>query len=494
MELRGIRHAGVARALTPFWVALAGVTLLRLAIAASAPLAPDEAYYWVWSRALAWGYPDHPPMVALWIRLGTAIAGDGTLGVRLFGPLSVAIGSLLLVDAGNRLFPAQHAGLRAAVLLNATLLVGAGSVIMTPDAPLLVFWTACLWALARLTQDGRWQWWPLAGLFAGLAMLSKYTAALLWFGIALWPLLTPTLRPWLRRPAPWCGGAIAVALCLPVVLWNAQHDWVSFLRQGGRVGAWHPADAPRFVGELLLGQIGLLTPLVAAFCTAGIIVAAQQAWRTRAPAWTLLAALSLPSVLLFIQHALGDRVQGNWPAIIYPAATLAAASLQTPVWRRLYPPAIVLGFGITLLVYLQTLLPLPLPVRLDPIARQLDGWDTLAAQVDDVRRRQGAAFVAADQYGVAAELARELPAGVTVIGAEPRWELFTLPRANLGGQPGILVRSARRAPPNTADWLSIVPSGHAQRSRGTQMIEDYRLYRVAPSGESTVLPPRADGS
>ena len=121
----------------------------------------------------AWGYPDHPPMVALWIRLGTAIVGDGAIGVRLFGPLSVAIASLLLVDVGNRLFPAQHAGVRAAVLLNATLLVGAGSVIMTPDAPLLMFWTACLWALARLAQDGRWQWWLLAGLFAGLAMLSN---------------------------------------------------------------------------------------------------------------------------------------------------------------------------------------------------------------------------------------------------------------------------------------------------------------------------------
>lgn len=484
----------MARALKLFWLALAGVTLLRLAIAAAAPLAPDEAYYWVWSHALAWGYPDHPPMVALWIRLGTAIVGDGAIGVRLFGPLSVAIASLLLVDVGNRLFPALHAGVRAAVLLNATLLVGAGSVIMTPDAPLLMFWTACLWALARLAQDGRWQWWLLAGLFAGLAMLSKYTAALLWFGIVLWLLLTPSLRRWLRHPAPWGSAVIAIVLFLPVVIWNSQHAWVSFRRQGGRIGEWHPADAPRFVGELLLGQIGLLTPLVATFCAAGIIVAAQQAWRTRSPAWTLLAALSLPSVLLFIQHALGDRVQGNWPTIIYPAAMIAAASLQTPVWRRLYPPAIALGFGITVLVYLQTLLPAPLPVSLDPIARQLDGWDTLAVQVDAERRRQGAAFVAADQYGIAAELARDLPAGVTIIGAEPRWALFDLPRAGFAGQPGILVRRARAAAPDAESWSSMAPLGHAQRSRGTLMIEDYRLYRVTSSGEMTELPSRANGS
>ncbi len=55
----------------------------------------------MWSRALAPGYPDHPPMVALWIRLGTMLAGDGALGIRLLGPLSVAVASLLLADAGR---------------------------------------------------------------------------------------------------------------------------------------------------------------------------------------------------------------------------------------------------------------------------------------------------------------------------------------------------------------------------------------------------------
>ncbi len=71
------------------------------------PLAPDEAYYWVWSRALAAGYLDHPPMVALWIRAGTALAGDTPLGIRLLGPLSAPLGSLLLV---GRAGPASRPG------------------------------------------------------------------------------------------------------------------------------------------------------------------------------------------------------------------------------------------------------------------------------------------------------------------------------------------------------------------------------------------------
>ena len=90
------------------------------------------------------------------------LAGDGALGVRLLSPLSVAIASLLLADAADRLLPGRRTGVRAAALLNATLLFGVGGVLMTPDTPLLAFWIACLWALARLhrtaaTHAGGWR-------------------------------------------------------------------------------------------------------------------------------------------------------------------------------------------------------------------------------------------------------------------------------------------------------------------------------------------------
>src|ERR1022692_4215614 len=110
----------MSRALTWSAAALAVLTMIRLLVASVAPLAPDEAYYWTWSRALAPGYLDHPPMVALWIRAGTALAGhgfadagfadagfadDGALGIRLLAPLAAALGSWLLWDAGERLLP-----------------------------------------------------------------------------------------------------------------------------------------------------------------------------------------------------------------------------------------------------------------------------------------------------------------------------------------------------------------------------------------------------
>jgi 4-amino-4-deoxy-L-arabinose transferase-like glycosyltransferase len=487
----------------PAFGALAALTLFRLAVAATAPLAPDEAYYWVWSRALAPGYPDHPPMVALWVRLGTALAGDTPLGIRLMGPLSVAVASVLLIDAAERLLPRRRAGLLAAALLNATLLLGVGAVVMTPDTPLLFFWTCCLWAAARWLRPavaqhgeafGNDYWWLAIGLFAGLAMTSKYTAAFLWFGIALWLLATPPLRTQLLRPAPWLGAVLGGAVVLPVVLWNAEHGWASFARQGGRVAEWHPASAVRFVGELIGGQIGLVTPLVFVLFTAGVVFAVRRAWRTGDPVWTLLTALTVPPSLVFIQHAFGDRVQGNWPAIIYPAAAIAAAGLTEPAWRRLHAPALALGLAITLIVYLQAIVaPLRLPIRFDPITLRLSGWDAFAAGIAAVRRQQSADFVVADQYGVAAELAFDLPADIPVVGIEPRWSRFDLPRPTLAGRTGILVRSARRAGDIDRDrWSEIADLGTVERSREGSTIETFHLFRVTgqPGPEPAALLPR----
>ena len=164
MELRGIRNAGVARPVKAIAIAvLAALTVQRLLTAALVPLTPDEAYYWVWSQALAPGYADHPPMVALWIRFGTALFGNIAFAVRLLGPLAAAAETLLLADAAERLLPGRQAGLIAGSLWNATLLLGAGSIIMTPDAPLLLFWCATLWAMARIATGGNGLWWLAAG-------------------------------------------------------------------------------------------------------------------------------------------------------------------------------------------------------------------------------------------------------------------------------------------------------------------------------------------
>ncbi|HVY18297.1 MAG TPA: glycosyltransferase family 39 protein [Rhodopila sp.] len=552
------------------WGGLLGLTVLRLVVAAVTPLSPDEAYYWIWSHALAPGYLDHPPMVALWIAAGTAVLGQSALGVRLLGPLGCLGASWLLYDAGRVLFPGTNAGRTGVLLLNASLILGVGSIIMTPDTPLLVFWTATLWAAARIVPAGsqvddapangalkegastggastggasnggastggaargRAGWWLVAGLCAGLALDSKYTAAFLWIGLGVWVIATPSLRGWLRRWEPYAGGLLGVLLFVPVLAWNARRGWVGLLKQGGRVGDWHPARAIGFLAELVGGQAGLATPVIFGLCMVGLVVAVRRGWvaaRGRgdvapmgrghvAPMgrghvaamrhghasavrhggagdarWSLLASLSVPPILVFVQHALGDRVQGNWPAIIYPALALAAGAVaaeeRTPsamaAARRWVSAGLAIGFGVTALAYLQATTRLfPLPPRLDPISLRLAGWPVVADQV------RGAPFVAVEGYAPASEMAWST-AG-PVLGTDRRWGLVDLPAMPIAGRTGLLLRDAGRTqPPDPALWASAVPVGPVRRPGATD--RGFMLFRVtgAPGVRLVRLPAR----
>jgi 4-amino-4-deoxy-L-arabinose transferase-like glycosyltransferase len=460
---------------------LAALTVTRLVVAALLPLSADEAYYWVWSRALAPGYPDHPPMVAVWIFAGTALLGDTALGVRLLAPLAAAAGSILLADAAEKLLPGRRAGIAAAAMLNATLLFGVGSVTMTPDTPLLLFWTATLWALARLHASRNGRWWLAAGVAAGLGLDSKYTAVLLAPAILLWLLAVPAMRRWFWRWQLWAAAALAALLFALVVAWNAGHGWVSFARQGGRAGDWRPARAAQFLAELVGGQAGLATPLLAVLLAAGTVWALRRAWRGD-PAATLLAALSLLPAAVFVQHAFGDRVQANWPCVCYPAAAIAAAGLGGP--------AIGLGAALTLLAWMQAVAdPVALPRRLDPALIRLGGWPGLGGQVQLAARREAAAYVATDNYGLAAMLAWLLPRDLPVAGTDPRWALFNLPQiAPIHAGPGLVVRSLRNGGPlDPQDWVAARLAARAIRERRGILAETYDLYRVVASA-SLVLP------
>jgi 4-amino-4-deoxy-L-arabinose transferase-like glycosyltransferase len=465
---------------------LVAVTLLRLGVAALVPLAADEAYYRVWSRALQGGYLDHPPMIAWFIRAGTLLAGEGAFGIRLMGPVSIAVASLLLARAADALFPDRRPGLLAAALFNATLLVGVGGILATPDLPLLVFWTASVWALARLqvSQDGRW--WLAFGVLAGLSLLSKYTAGLLGVGVVLWLLASRDAWRWWRDWRLWAGGALALLVFLPVLLWNAANGWASFARQGGRAGADEAGFTLRYLGELVGGQVGLATPLVFLLCVAGLARATRGWWRGDATAG-LLACLVLPGAALFLWQATGSRVQGNWPGILYPAACIAAAAYLPPRLARWSRPAVALGAVLALGAYIQAAFaPLPLPRRLDPTLARLGGWPELAASVEQERARVGASFVAAEEYGLAAQLALRMPPGIPVVALDPRWQFFNLPRP-VPGVTGLLVQSERRR--TAPGWPGAETiEGGLRRMRDGIEAERYRLFRVETVPD---LPPSA---
>src|ERR1043166_4944717 len=233
---------------------------LRLVAAAFTPLTFDEAYYWTWSKHLAGGYYDHPPMVAVLIRLGILIAGDTELGVRLVSVLLAIPMSFAVYGAAELLFGGRRLAATATILVNVTLMAAVGTMIVTPDSPLLVASSFVLFCLAKVLATERGAWWLAVGAAVGAALLSKYTALFFGPAILIWLVSVPKLRHWLISPWPYLGAGVSLAIFSPVIFWNADHHWVSFIKQIGR--ARIEEFRPAFVGELVPTQIAFATPLV----------------------------------------------------------------------------------------------------------------------------------------------------------------------------------------------------------------------------------------
>src|SRR3981189_291715 len=156
-------------------VTVVALVALRLVGAAWTPLTFEEAYYWMWSKHLAFGYYDHPPGVAILIRLGTMTAGDTELGVRLVSILLALPMSFALYRTAAILFGGQRVAATATILLNVTLMAAVGTLVVTPDAPLLVASSFVLFSLAKVLETGRGAWWLVVGAAVGAALLSKHT-------------------------------------------------------------------------------------------------------------------------------------------------------------------------------------------------------------------------------------------------------------------------------------------------------------------------------
>src|ERR1700728_3396863 len=167
-------------------ITVLALVALRLVSATWTPLTFDEAYYWMWSKHLAFGYYDHPPGVALVIRLGTMIAGDTELGVRLVSILLALPMSYAVYRTAEILFGGRQLAANATILLNVTLMAAVGTLIVTPDSPLLVASSFIVLCLAKVLETGRAAWWLAVGVAVGAALLSKYTALFFGPAILLW--------------------------------------------------------------------------------------------------------------------------------------------------------------------------------------------------------------------------------------------------------------------------------------------------------------------
>ena len=235
------------------------ILLLRLIYLGQAQLIPDEAYYWNYAQHMDLSYIDHPPMVAWLIWLGTSIFGDNEFGVRIAAYICSLITMAYLYALTLNIYD-KSTSMRS-ILLLAVLPIGfVHGILMTPDAPLLAAWAATLYYMERAMVAGRSSAWIGVGIAFGLGILSKYTLGLLGFSALLFLLLDPTARRWLFRPHPYLAATLALLLFAPVIIWNSENDWASFIFQSNRViGAG--IDNQFSIQYLPMHILVLLTPI-----------------------------------------------------------------------------------------------------------------------------------------------------------------------------------------------------------------------------------------
>jgi hypothetical protein len=406
--------------ISDFTVALTVVSIaaaVRLLLAATVPLVPDESYYWEWSRRLAGSYFDHPGAIAHLISAGTAIAGVTPLGVRLGAVVAGWATAICLVLLARRL--SDEAGaLRAAVIITCMPLAAAGLVLATPDAPLLLSAAAALLFLdlaiaAPIGSRRALGWWLAAGVALGAGLDSKYNAVLLPLGVLLALLVYAPLRRQLATPAPYLAALLALMIFAPAIVWNASHDWVSFRFQLSHgLGAGHGSALLRET-SLLGSQLGLVSPILFVL----LAVTVCRALVRGAPRYALLASVAATTFLFFCWSALSRPAEPNWQAMAYvPAIALLASYSGSVRWQRWLGAACALGAAIVAVVYLQSMSPfLPLAPGRDPAARG-SGWDVLAAKMNAIApidENTGAAgartWFAGNRYQDASEIAFHLP-------------------------------------------------------------------------------------
>ncbi len=452
------------------FAAIAAVLALALAqalVIGRVELTFDEAYYALWARWPQAGYLDHPPLVAWTIAASQALFGRGEFGVRaLFWAMGASLPALT-AWIGWRLFEDETTAAAAALIFVGAPLA-AGAPLATPDTPLVFFWTLALAGLAEVWRGREGGWW-LVGLAAGAAGLAKMTAGFLGLGVVLALAATPSLRGQWRRPGPWIAAALALAVLSPFLAWNATHGLATFLKQGGRLQA--RAFAPHYLAEFLGAQILLFNPLTAAAASYG-------AWRLRAnpsePVRLLLASLA-PALAYFALHALHDRVQGNWPAPLYPALALLAAR-ATRQMRWVAPMAAALGLALVAAAYWHLATARPTFGPSDPFLR-IGGWRGLSGQVFAAAEARHAGFVLAQGYAATSLLTFYGPPSppVAEFGEPERWT-FRPPVALAGqgvafGPPGFGAALARLYP-------EVKPLRTLRRRVGGVELEPYVLFTV----------------
>ncbi|HEX5275764.1 MAG TPA: glycosyltransferase family 39 protein [Candidatus Rubrimentiphilum sp.] len=379
---------------------VAGMAAFRIAVASHIPLTEDESYYWAWSRHLALGYVDHPPMVA-WLIALTAPFGSSELVIRLpfiacEALAAIALGRTAIVLTGN-----ARAGGAAAVIFalipQTRMIIGEA----LPDGPYLLFWSLALLFAARAASRLRTADMIFLGIALGGALLSRAFGFSLLAGVLVFSLLPAQRRMW--KLGFWIAPVIAVVLYMPFVYWNATHGWVNY-----NFTVYREAYERFSPAHLLVLSTLRFALEAAAFFIATYLLTIRRRY-------DLLACTALPLPLLLIVLSFSEGVESYW--LLGPFASLCVAlgiayANFPALWKRLAAAAWIVPAAYAMLVV--TLLSLPQPVQASllrasnqkPKSMFYSAVYAYAPLARDVRGllKNSNAIVMTDKFEIAAEL------------------------------------------------------------------------------------------
>lgn len=378
-------------------------------------LHPDEAQYWAWAQDLAFGYYSKPPMVAWLIAATTAVCGNGEACVRIGAPLIHMATALAVFGIGHRLYD-RRVGFWSALVYATLPGVSFSAVVLSTDAPLLLFWALALYAFIRALEENRWAWWLLTGVAIGLGLLSKYAMIFFLLSAAIYVLLRGRHGglPIGATPRMLAALAIAALLYAPNLLWNIDHSFVSYAHTEDNINL--SGDLFRFntLIEFIAAQFGVFGPILFA-----LLILVLVRWRdwSRDPRALLLVCFTLPTLALMIGQAFLSRANANWAAPVYVAAAVLVTARvmewlreDRSLWRGrglLVSGSVLLHVGAiaALCVFLVATYGRPdaLPAKADPFKR-VRGWHELGASVALIRREYGEAPLLVDERKLMAEM------------------------------------------------------------------------------------------
>lgn len=404
---------GYISILLPFVI----LVLVRFLYIINIGIAPDEAYYWDWTRFLSLGYYDHPPLVAWVTFCTTSLFGNTIAGIKTAAFIGHFLTSLCAIGLARKYCYHYSSLLLLILLFWFSVIIGIGTLILSPDVPQYLFWSAGMLAgYCALFESSR-KAWIVLGIVGGLGLLSKYVFILFFLSLAVFILIMPEFRSLIKSPYPYMACAVSFFIFLPNIIWNANHGWPSFsfqMKHG--LGTDTGFTLNYFIGYIIK-QIGIVTPLLFIMLMYAIQMILRK-YRHNA-GLIYLTLFTLTPLIVFGISSIKKRGEANWPAPAYIAGFILIAWLWDTAlrknWRKIRAWIIVsTGFSIlfTIPIYIHIYYPvLPIPYRLD-MTKQIRGWKAFADDFQTIREDVDPALtlpVCANRYQETSLLAFYLP-------------------------------------------------------------------------------------